>query len=75
MGARLSYELAVAEDLFEIRVPSMMLITLVENAIKHGINPSPTGGFILITGRRDGSMLELRVADSGPALSKAPSIG
>ena len=68
MGARLSYELAVTEDLFEIRVPSMMLITLVENAIKHGINPSLTGGFILVTGRRDGSMLELQVADSGEGM-------
>jgi sensor histidine kinase YesM len=68
MGARLSYEVAVAEDLFEVRVPSMMLITLVENAIKHGINPSLAGGFILVTGRRDGTMLEMRVADSGEGM-------
>jgi sensor histidine kinase YesM len=75
MGARLSYELTVAEDLFEIRVPSMMLITLVENAIKHGINPSLAGGFILITGRRDGSMLELRVADSGEGMQSQLGTG
>jgi sensor histidine kinase YesM len=75
MGARLSYQLAVAEDLFEIRVPSMMLLTLVENAIKHGVNPSLTGGFILITGRRDGSMLELRVADSGEGMQSQMGSG
>ena len=75
MGARLSYELTVAEDLFATRVPSMMLITLVENAIKHGINPSLTGGFILVTGRRDGSMLELRVADSGEGMQSQLGTG
>jgi sensor histidine kinase YesM len=75
MGARLSYELAVADDLCEIRVPSMMLITLVENAIKHGINPSLTGGFILITGRRDGPMLELQVADSGEGMQSQLGTG
>ena len=75
MGARLSYELVVAEDLLKSRIPSMMLLTLVENAIKHGINPSLSGGFLQITGRRDGPMLELRVADSGEGMQSQLGTG
>jgi LytS/YehU family sensor histidine kinase len=69
MGSRLAYELAVPEDLSGERVPTMMLLTLVENALKHAVNPAVEGGFIRVSADREGSALVLRVADSGRGLS------
>ena len=68
-GNRLAYELTVPEELAGIRVPTMMLLTLVENAVKHGIGPSVDGGFIRVSAARDGSRLTLRVADSGRGMT------
>ena len=49
MGKRLKVETAVAESLLAASFPSMMALSLVENAIKHGINPLPEGGAIAST--------------------------
>jgi len=46
----------------------MMLLTLVENAIKHGLNPVIEGGFIRVSASREGTSLLLMVADSGRGL-------
>jgi two-component sensor histidine kinase len=68
MGARLSYAIDLPPDLAQLRVPTMMLLTLVENALKHGINPVIEGGFIRVSAARSGAMLILKVADSGHGL-------
>lgn len=69
LGARLRYRVDVPADLRATPLPSGMLITLVENAVKHGIEPAPDGGEIAVTvrGRPDGR-LEVRVADTGAGL-------
>jgi LytS/YehU family sensor histidine kinase len=46
-------------------MPPLMLATLVENAVKHGITPSMHDGEIVVSARRIDSRLELAVADSG----------
>ena len=51
----------------------MMLATLVENAIKHGIAPVPEGGAIRLTAERHADALKLTVADTGRGLSGATS--
>ena len=48
----------------------MMLLSLVENAIKHGLNPLREGGSIAIAGASDDAMLRVSVADTGAGLSK-----
>jgi LytS/YehU family sensor histidine kinase len=53
----------------------MMLLTLVENALKHGINPVVEGGFIRVSAARSGSALILKVADSGRGISDQPLHG
>jgi two-component sensor histidine kinase len=68
MGTRLEYEIVAAEDLAQARVPSMALLTLVENALKHGVTPSVEGGFIRVSAARDAETLRLVVADSGRGL-------
>ena len=69
MGARLGYEVALPRNLADIRVPTMMLLTLVENALKHGVNPVVEGGFIRVSAARERASLLLKVADSGRGMS------
>ena len=68
MGSRLSYEVVATQDLGLEPVPCMMLLTLVENALKHGIGPSVEGGFIRVSAARERESLLLKVADSGRGL-------
>jgi len=65
MGRRLAFEIDVPIELRLLDVPPMMLLTLVENAIKHGLNPLPEGGSLRVLARRDGELLCIDVADSG----------
>jgi signal transduction histidine kinase len=69
MGARLKFKIDVPDELLELPVPPMVLLTLVENAIKHGIGPQVEGGDILVQARwqHDGDLM-LSVADSGRGL-------
>jgi len=69
MGTRLSYELDLPQSLAGLRVPTMMLLTLVENALKHGINPEVQGGFIRVRATRERGSLVLAVADSGHGMT------
>jgi len=71
MGARLSYALHLPEELRELTVPPMLLQPLVENAIKHGLEPNVDGGRIEVSASRDAQRLTLRVADDGLGLAPA----
>lgn len=68
MGTRLRYEIAMPEELAPLKVPSMMLLTLVENALKHGVSPTVEGGLIRVSAAFDQDRLLLKVADSGRGL-------
>ena len=48
-----------------LKVPSMLLQPLIENAIKHGLEPARTGGEVTVSARADGAQLELLVRDTG----------
>lgn len=65
MGVRLSYRITIPDALKIFRVPSVMLLTLVENAIKHGVGPASVGGSVEVRASREASMLILKVIDSG----------
>jgi len=65
MGRRLAVEIRVPDSLRGARLPPMMLLTLVENAVKHGLSPLTEGGFIRIEAAADAACLELKVADTG----------
>lgn len=69
MPDRLAFEVDVPAELHGTRFPAMALLTLVENAIRHGIDPAEQGGRIVVRARREGDgMLVLSVADSGAGL-------
>jgi hypothetical protein len=65
MGPRLSYRLDLPDALRELPVPPMLLQPLVENAIKHGLEPKIGGGHISVTATRDVGLLTLTVIDTG----------
>lgn len=68
MGARLAYRISAPSELGGLMIPPMMLLTLVENALKHGVGPAPEGGFIHVSATRRGDSLSLKVANSGTGL-------
>jgi sensor histidine kinase YesM len=68
MGARLSYTLQLPDPLRQITVPPMLLQPLVENAIKHGLEPKIGGGRIDVAASERDGMLVLMVADTGLGL-------
>ncbi|WHZ10716.1 MAG: Autolysin sensor kinase [Burkholderiaceae bacterium] len=70
MGARLCYDLDLPPALSTHPVPTLLLQPLVENAIRHGLEPKVQGGRIVVTARGDGDWLELEVADSGVGLAQ-----
>jgi hypothetical protein len=65
MGSRLSYRVDVPETLLTLPLPPMLLQPLVENAIKHGLEPKVEGGDLLVSARREGDRLVLGVRDDG----------
>jgi sensor histidine kinase YesM len=65
MGSRLSYRVDVPSDLAALALPPMLLQPLVENAIKHGLEPKVAGGQVTVAARREAGQLRLTVADNG----------
>jgi len=75
MGRRLRFDIDVAEPLRRNPFPPLMLLTLVENSIKHGLAPLPQGGSIRIEAMCDQGALQVRVMDSGCGLSDSSGSG
>lgn len=65
MGQRLSVQFALPADCEGANVPPLVVMTLVENAIKHGLEPKRGGGSVAISAQRQGDWIEIRVADTG----------
>jgi LytS/YehU family sensor histidine kinase len=69
MGERLATSVRIPETLLATPFPTMMLQTLVENSIKHGLEPKPGGGTIWILAVDKGDLVAVTVADDGVGLS------
>lgn len=69
MGDRLTVSMRVPQALRELAVPPLSLATLVENSIKHGLNPLPEGGDLSIQAWLNDGQLVVAVADTGVGLS------
>ena len=72
---RLAYSVEMQPDLAALPFPSAILMTLVENAIKHGIEPLKEGGEIRVAVRRTGNRMVAVVADTGAGLSGTVGAG
>lgn len=73
MGSRLSVQADVPENLRATPLPPMMLQTLVENAIKHGLEPRTGGGTVWIRARRNDDVVAVTVADDGDGFNAKTS--
>lgn len=71
MGERLRVITDVPAELCDVALPPMLIQPLVENAIKHGLDPLPEGGTLHILIQRDRDMLQITVRDDGQGLDAA----
>ena len=69
---RLTIEHAVDASALTVGVPPMLLQTLVDNAVKHGIAALPGGGVVRITARVDAMHLDVEVANTGTSEVTSP---
>ena len=75
MEERLSTDIQVPDGLLSAEFPPMMVQTLVENAIKHGLEPKPEGGKLVVKAEIVHGKLAVTVADTGLGFGRAASSG
>ncbi|MGH8017379.1 MAG: sensor histidine kinase [Opitutaceae bacterium] len=75
LGERLSVRREIDPETLDARVPSLMLQTLVENAVRHGIEPRAAPGQITLRSRRSGEALQIEIVDDGAGLDPAARDG
>jgi hypothetical protein len=69
LGERLCVNIGIPEELESLQIPPLSLQVLVENAIKHGVNPLEPGGEVRIGAQQREAFLHLWVEDPGPGFS------
>jgi signal transduction histidine kinase len=75
IGGRLAFSIDVPEEIARLRFPPLMLLTLVENSIKHGIAPQMDGGTIGIRAQANETQLRIEVRDTGAGLRESKGTG
>ena len=75
MGERLSYTISVPPELLNVSIPPLSLQPLVENSIKHGLEPKLEGGSVHLSARAADGALQLDVEDDGLGFSPHPGAG
>ena len=74
-GDRLQVEWAIDPSAGEAKVPPLFLQPLVENAVKHGVEPSPTGAQVKVSTQKRGSVVVIKVTNTVPAGQGRPGHG
>ncbi|MEW5881463.1 MAG: histidine kinase [Pseudomonadota bacterium] len=75
MGDRLAFDVDADATALDAELPPMVLPTLVENAIKHGLSPLPEGGRIDVRARAVGGTLIVEVSDTGAGFRASSGAG
>jgi two-component system LytT family sensor kinase len=73
-GEKLRVVKEIAEDTLEFVVPSMLLQPLIENSIKHGLEPRISGGTVTLRSRLEGDRLVIEVEDDGVGVEPGRSV-
>jgi len=74
-GSRLQWKIEASEEVRAMRFPPMLLQPLVENAIRHGIEPKLGGGKLMISAKIEQGVLRLHVDDNGAGFGEKASGG
>lgn len=74
-GDRLTVTIDASPDTLDLKVPSLVLQPLVENAVRHGVAPREEPGRITVHASRTGGLLRLDVEDDGPGFGASNSSG
>jgi len=75
MGERLQYRIDVPADIRSVAVPPLGVVTLVENAVKHGLEPKPAGGSVVVEARRESGRVQVSVTDDGAGFGEDVGTG
>lgn len=80
LGPRLRVHAEIHPQALDLEIPPFIIQPLVENALRHGVNPFPEGGRVVVRARVADGRLVVEVEDSGPgappqALRDAPGVG
>lgn len=75
MGGRLAWQIDAEPALLTTRLPPLLVQPLVENAIRHGLEPKPEGGTLTIRCRHEAERVIVEVADSGRGLAAGEPAG
>ena len=71
MPDRMQFRIDVEQDALAFRCPPITVLTLVENSVRHGIDPSEDGGWIEVSGRVRENRCRVEVRDTGVGLAAA----
>ena len=71
-GAKLKVEKQIDPATLDVQVPSILLQPLIENGIKHGLEPRIHGGTITLSSRMEGDRVHIEVADDGVGMGVRP---
>jgi len=74
-GDRLNLEWALDPSAGSAKLPPLLLQPLVENAVRHGVEPSESGATVRISSKRRGSVVVIKVTNTVPAGAGAPGHG
>ena len=75
MQDRLQPLVSISEGLYSADFPPMMLQSLVENAVKHGLEPKAEGGALTVSAEVAHGKLHVTVADTGVGFAQAATAG
>jgi two-component system sensor histidine kinase AlgZ len=75
LGARLHVRRELDDLPTEFPLPRLLLQTLVENAVRHGIQPLLEGGEVILRGRRDGNGIRIEIINPLPSSPASPGNG
>jgi LytS/YehU family sensor histidine kinase len=75
LGSRLTYSLSLAPEFADVQIPGMLVLTLVENSIKHGLEPSLRGGSVEVSVNQAAHEFQILVHDTGVGLASSPTWG
>jgi sensor histidine kinase YesM len=70
-GERLVYAVECPPDLADLAMPPLLLMILVENAVKHGVEPKPGAVRVTLAASRHGGQLRVTVSDDGTGVHQA----